>query len=111
MKTTIVKNDNFETIGLEVRSAQKLLFSWGVSPSSPIYWVKEIDANKYIQDIFELVRIEVKIREAKQFVGDFFEVAKINELLKDNQPVRFEENKARIERLENKMLSIIQSIK
>lgn len=110
MKATVVKNNNFETIGFEVTASARILFSWGVSPSSPLYWTKPVNVNDWMTEIFELVRIKAQIGEAENFVFDFFEVAKMNGLVEENQAVKFAANKIRLERLNGQMENIIKNI-
>lgn len=110
MKAIVVKNNEFQTIGFEVTASAKTLFSWGVSPSSPLYWTKPVNVDDWMTEIFELVRIKAQISEAKNFVHDFFEVAKINGLIEDGQAVKFEANKVRLERLESKLENIVKNI-
>ena len=110
MKAIIVKNNEFQTIGFEVTDSAKTLFSWGISPSSPLYWTKTVNVNDWMTEIFELVRLEAQIIEANQFVRDFFTVASANELLKEGKSVKFEGNQNRIARLGSKMENIIKNI-
>ena len=110
MKAIVVKNNEFQTIGFEVTASAGTLFSWGISPSSSLYWTKPVNVNDWMTEIFELVRIEAQLSEANQFVRDFFTVASQNELLKEGKSVKFEGNQNRIARLEGKLENIIKNI-
>lgn len=110
MKAIVVKNNEFQTIGFEVTASAKTLFSWGVSPSSQFYWTKTVNVNDWMTEIFELVRLEAQISEAKSFVSDFFNVALANGIIENGQSVKFEGNQNRIARLERKLENIIKNI-
>ena len=59
MKATIVKNDNFETIGFEVRAENTdndVIFAWGISPS-PMYYVKSVINSELEFIVSELIKL------------------------------------------------------
>lgn len=110
MKAIIVKNNNFETIGFEVKASGRTLFSWGISSELKSNYLKEIEINEWMTEIFELVRNETRISEEQQFVSRFFEIASAQGLLKKGQPVNFSKRYEEIERLKRKRENIIKSI-
>ena len=62
MKATIVKNDNFETIGFEVRAENTdndVIFAWGISPS-PMYYVKSVINSELEFIVSELIKLQSK---------------------------------------------------
>lgn len=75
MKAIIVKNDNFETIGFQVSIESTTVFNWGISASS-FYFCKEVSAKKYCTTIFELVKMQTKLHELKNFMSRFFQCVK-----------------------------------
>ena len=114
MKATLVKNDNFETIGFEVTANDKKVFSWGTSPQSPFYWTKSICVKDWYNEIFELVSLKAKYNEQLNFINDFFETAQSNPKIKnilENSGVNMSNHDAKIKSVEKKMLDIIKNIK
>lgn len=110
MKAIVVKDNDFKTVGFEVTANAKTLFSWGISPISPFYWTKAVSVNDWMTEIFELVRINAQISEARNFTCDFFAVALENKLVKNGQAVKFGEKANRVQRLEEKLENIIKNI-
>ena len=110
MKATIVKNNNFETIGFEVKHSGRTLFSWGIATELKSNFQKEIDVNDWMTSIFELIRIEVQISEEHRFVSRWFEIATKQGFVKQNQGVNFDISEARLVELTQKMENIIKNI-
>jgi len=110
MKARIVKNNQFETIGFEVTANGKTLFSWGVAPVMQLYFVKEVNANDWMTEIFELVRLEAKLSEEKNFSRKFFDLAFSENMIKDGKSICFGESKNRITKLEKSIENIIKNI-
>lgn len=110
MKAVVVKNNQFETVGFEVTENGKTLFTWGISPDSPFFWTKTVSTDKWISDIFELVRLEGMINNEKNFSIDFFKVALENSLIVEGQSVSFKANREKLENLEAKFENIIKNI-
>lgn len=110
MKATIVKNNNFETIGFEVTVNGRSIFSWGISSMLRSNFQKQINVKDWMTEIFELVKIEGQLKEAREFVRNFFELAIDNKLLGEGQAVNCEKPNEHISRLEEKKLNIIKNI-
>lgn len=110
MKAIIVKNNDFKTIGFEVTASARTLFSWGISPCLKSNFQKEVNVDDWMTEIFELVRIQERIREAKSFTREFFDVASKNGILKDGLPICFNENLEKVEMLERTMENIVKNI-
>lgn len=110
MTALIVKNDDFKTIGLEVKNEKHCLFSWGISPLNKSNFIKEILADKWTEEIVQLIRIEREIQVQENFIHDFFEVARKNKLLKKDQSVNFKEYEEGIEFNKRKLIQIINKI-
>lgn len=109
MKATIVKNNDFKTIGFEVTANGRRIFSWGISPVVTMYFIKEVNTNDWITDIFNLVSLKAQINELQSFVQTFFEVAKQNKL-EIRSGVDFSITKDKIEQMTRQMENIIANI-
>jgi len=110
MKAIIVKNNNFETIGFEVKASGRTLFSWGISPELKSNFQKEVDVNDWMASIFELIRVEVQISEGRRFVNRWFEIAAKQGFVKQGQGVNFDVSEARLVELTQRMENIIKNI-
>lgn len=78
MEALIAKNENFETVGFEVKNENEVIFKWGVAPLVDFYYVKSISVNKNMNIIFELVALEKALRTYSKFTSMFFDVARTN---------------------------------
>ena len=117
MKVIAVKNNDFETVGIEVTASAKTVYSWGISPNAPHVWTKEIVDDDWTVQIFELVRIDAELNMRQfQFCSDFFEILSDNKndykAVKENLSKDFEltANKRRIAELESRKMNIIKNI-
>ncbi len=113
MKATLVKDDNFKTIGFEVEANGRRVFGWGISPKSPLYWIKEINAKAWSDEIFTLIELQARISEQRDFRHDFFEVARTSDAIKEvlaDTGVHMTAHEEKCKRTEERMLSIIYSI-
>lgn len=109
MNATIVKNDDFKTVGFDVISNGVTLFSWGISSSSPFFFTKSVSVEKWLPQIFELVKLQAVVHEQECFCSQFFDVAFKNKLLKKGQGVILGDEE-RIEATKSKMENIINKI-
>jgi len=81
MKAIIVKDDDFKTIGFCVSEpvnenglkGEMTLFSWGISPCLKSNFQKEINVEKNITTIFELVRLQATIVQRGQTMSQIFD--------------------------------------
>mgnify|MGYP000914771723 CR=1 FL=1 len=110
MKAVVVKNNQFETIGFEVRANAKTLFSWGVAPVVSMYFIKEVDVDDWMPEIFKLVRIQSTIQEKGRFESKFFSTAEENGILEDGKGINFSAEQKEREVLQNQLENIIKNI-
>ncbi|MEI6752336.1 MAG: hypothetical protein WCK78_04135 [Paludibacter sp.] len=110
MKAIVVKNNDFQTIGFEVVSNAKTLFSWGISTALKSNFQKEVDTTVWMPQIFDLVKLEGILQEQREFCREFFNVAEKNKLLKEGKGVDLGDYKMRIEITERKIENIIKNI-
>lgn len=110
MKAVVVKNNRFETIGFEVTANSKTLFSWGVAPVMQLHFVKEVSTDDWMTEIFELVKLEAKLSEEKNFARKFFDLAFSENMMKSGKSICFSESKNRITKLEKSIENIIKNI-
>jgi len=55
MKATIVKNNDFETVGFEVKANGQTIYSWGIAPIPSMYYIKEVDTKDWATEIAGLI--------------------------------------------------------
>lgn len=71
MKASIIKNDNFETIGFVVMAENNTLFSWGVTFTGWNY-CKTFDLkDEDIIKVMDLMRMEQEIKDLDHIPSDF----------------------------------------
>lgn len=76
---TIVKDDNFKTIGFRVEMNDNTMFSWGITPN-PFYFTKNVDSEKYTREIIILMGLKAKYNELDtNFRTRFFDCIKASE--------------------------------
>lgn len=109
MKATIVKNDNFKTVGFEFGTENNVMYKWGVAPIKYLYFVKEIDANKYLTLIFELIEIRAQLGVHRRFASTFFDIAEKSGI-DCKKGVKFSEIDDKIKKLEQRTENIIESM-
>jgi hypothetical protein len=110
MKAIIVKDNDFKTIGFEVTASAKTLFKWGISPSSPSYWTKEINVNDWMTEIFALVRLDAELGELLEFKRKFFELAGDSGMIEEGRGVNFEKHDEKVKREIEMIANIIKNI-
>lgn len=110
MKATLVKDDNFKTIGLEIAINGFALFKWGISPASPFYWTKTISANDYASEIAALITLEGRRREKDNFEREFFDIAIANDLPLLKEGINFSSIERTVEYYEDEIKKIIDRI-
>ena len=110
MKAIIVKDNDFKTIGFEVTASGKTLFTWGISPIMKCNFQKEIDVEKWIQDIFKVVELKSMLNEQENFQRRFFDVAAMNDLVKNGQGVDLSASKISIDATKQSIKNIIENI-
>lgn len=110
MKAIIIKNENFETIGLEVYEENYNVFNWGVSSYLKSNFQKEVNiAKDLVPKVFEMILLKEEIRIGERFNSTWFEVAMLNKLYKPGTGVDFKEQNAKLESLKNKLEKMIKS--
>lgn len=110
MKAILVKNNNFETVGFEVKHSGRTLFSWGISPELKSNFQKEVDVDDWLPSIIELIKIEALISEEGSFVNRWFEIATKQGFVEQDQGVNFKTSEERLVGLTQKMENIIKNI-
>ena len=79
IQVSIVKNNDFTTIGFHVYLGNHRAFTWGIADEPSLYYVKKQDANEEsMEKILELMKLERERIMREDFVSDFFETAKEN---------------------------------
>ena len=107
--TRIVKNEKFETIGIEVTNGKKTLYRWGISPSG-LNYVKECFQENIDEKIFELVKLDGKLESLARFNSLFFDVLIDSGELTENKGYRMKAADDEVERIKNRMGHIISTI-
>lgn len=112
MKATIVKNDNFETIGFEVRAENTdndVIFAWGISPS-PMYYVKSVINSELEFIVSELIKLQSKRYTLKNFSSLFFGVIADTEDANSKIAYNMKSIEDQIKQVENAMKAYIDSL-
>lgn len=106
---TIVKNDDFKTVGLHVYAEKKQIFSWGCA--SYMYYNKKIAVNpEHLDKVMELVNIKTKIAALEESKHDWFDIAKENGV-DLNRSYKFTKIEEKTNNLNKRLLNIINSFK
>lgn len=106
---TIVKNDDFKTVGFHVHVENRQIFSWGCS--SDMYYNKNVTIEpKHIETVMELVKIKTKLAVLEDSKRDWFDIAKENGV-DLNRGYKFTKIEEKTNALNKRMLNIINSFK
>lgn len=108
---SIVKNNDFATIGFHVYFGNHRTFTWGISEVSSLYYVKKQDANEEsIAMILELIALDKERRIREDFIMDFFATAKANGI-DVTRGYKFDINDEKLAAIEKRISNIINSFK
>lgn len=114
MKAILVKDDEFNTIGLTVyfgTGANQVAFRWGISPTE-FNFTKHLDVSKIESEIFQLIELNAELRQLEHFWSDFARTADtIEELHGKSYQCSFDDNKREIEHTRNRIERIIKAFK
>ena len=112
MKTIICKNNDFKTVGLEITANARRVYAWGISPSSPFVWTKEVTTSEWITQIAELIAIQEALNIFENMVSLWFSIAKNNPSvhIDEGQGVNFKEIDEKINQLKDKRQAIVENI-
>lgn len=109
MKAVIVKNDQFETIGFEVKEQNTTIFNWGIA-AQPTNFKKEIDTEKHFGSIMELIRLEAKISERNRFFSEMIEVLQASKIEVDGVKFKMTSHDVKTQLLQEKITTIINKL-
>ena len=108
---SIVKNNDFVTIGFHVYFGNQCAFTWGIADEQSLYYVKKQDANEEsINKILELIGLEKERRVRQDFIMDFFATAKANGI-DVTRGYKFDINDEKLAKIEKRISNIINSFK
>lgn len=108
---SIVKDNDFATIGFHVYFGNHCTFTWGISDVSNLYYVKKQDANEEsIAKILELMALDKERRIREDFIMDFFDAAKANGI-DVTRSYKFDINYEKLAAIEKRTSNIINSFK
>lgn len=108
MKIYVVKNDDFKTVGIEVEENGCRLFFHGVSRYSK-QWIKEVSFEKNAQIIFDLIAIKREIEVRKNYISEWFETAKQNNI--KHGGIDFSSTEEKIIQLTRELERLIEKVK
>lgn len=112
MKATVVKSPaDFQTVGFEVTSNGKTIFSWGVAPVMQLYFCKEVDTKDWETEIFRLIELRERLTQQETFVQYWFEAAAESGMDTDGFSMKHTRNDKRIAQTKREMKNIIDNIK
>lgn len=116
MKAIIAKDNQFNTIGFQVKTnaeSNNVIFTWGITPNMAFNFVKEISVDE--KEIFSLVVLQTKLQDLERFHIRFFDIAIKNQCLKKEKggkgtvAVNFEEIDNEVSQLKRQIAMKIQS--
>ena len=109
--TEIVKDDDFKTVGIHMRAGNQA-FHWGCSYIDGWHYEKVVE-DKYFEEFVELQLIESELRAISNFPSRFFDIALegLGAKALENKSFKFDEEKAREERLKARRQEIIDTLK
>ena len=108
---SIVKNNDFATIGFHVTIGNERTFTWGIAAEPSMYYVKTQDAdNESLHKILELMELDKERRIRENFIYEFFDTVKANGM-ETSKGIRFESNDGKIAAINKRISNIINSFK
>ena len=108
---SIVKNNDFATIGFHVTIGNERTFTWVIAAEPSMYYVKTQDAdNESLHKILELMELDKERRIRENFIYEFFDTAKANGM-ETSKGIRFESNDGKIAAINKRISNIINSFK
>lgn len=110
MEATIVKNDDFQTVGFEIKGKDgNREFYWGITPNS-LYYTKSIKLTE--EQFATFIRLSTQLNELKKFQSRFFSIIRINESVTAlDTSFNFQDIVRDIENLEKRLELMINSLK
>ena len=110
MEATIVKNDDFQTVGFEIKGKDgNREFYWGITPNS-LYYTKSIKLTE--EQFAKFIRLSTQLNELKKFQSRFFSIIRINESVSAlDTAFNFQDIVRDIENLEKRLELMINSLK
>lgn len=110
MEATIVKNDDFQTVGFEIKGEDgKREFYWGITPNS-LYYTKSVSLTD--EQFASFIRISTQLNELRKFQSRFFSIIQLNEsVMALETAFNFQDIVKDIENLEKRLELMINSLK
>ena len=110
MEATIVKNDDFQTVGFEIKGKDgNREFYWGITPNS-LYYIKSIKLTE--EQFATFIRLSTQLNELKKFQSRFFSIIQLNEsVMALETAFNFQDIVRDIENLEKRLELMINSLK
>lgn len=113
LKTTIIKDDNFNTVGVEMVSPTgHSVYYYGISAAAPSYYKKEV-FDRYFDEYLELSTLLAEKEALKKCESQFFDIAlkALGEKVVSGVGFDFSVWCKRIAEIEARELEIVNSIK
>lgn len=113
MKAILVKDDNFTTIGLEIRNnAGGMEYSWGVC-ALPSRYTKELDSKEHEETMLHLIMLGERLKAAESLESDFVHMAGTIKELDHTKGFSFDPSyaKNKVSLLKRQIKSIIDNLK
>ena len=106
---TIVKTDDFKTVGFHVYAEKEQIFSWGCA--SYMYYNKKITAKpEHMDKVMELVKTQAELSFLESSIQDWFDIASENGI-DTNRGYKFTKIEEKTNNLNKRLLNIINSFK
>lgn len=108
---SIVKNDDFVTVGFQATCKGVAMFTFGISPTNTALYVKQREATGVdMEKVRELMYLHTRQTYLEGFVMNWFGIAELNGI-KTEKGVKFTETDKAIADCKQRIANIINSFK
>ena len=108
---SIVKNDDFATVGFQATCKGVAMFSFGISPTNTALYVKQREATgEDMEKVCELIYLHTRLTYLEGFVMNWFSIA-TNNGMKLEKGIKFTETDKAIANCKKRIENIINTFK
>lgn len=108
---SIVKNDDFETVGFQATCKGVAMFMFGISPTNTALYVKHREATmEDMEKVRELIYLHTRQNYLEDFVMNWFDIATSNGM-KLEKGIKFTETEKQLQVCKKRIESIINTFK
>lgn len=111
MTISIVKDDDFNTVGFQAACDGVTMYSFGITPAnSPVYIKSRLATADEVTKVCELMRLHARLSYLKGFAMDWFAVASSNGIEVEDG-IKFTERNNAIANCQSRIEHIIDTFK